>query len=390
MQALVASICARARPRLACALGLTAVLVLGGCASDPEPAGAALDPQDFVDPTAPRLDAPPERWVRVSAEGPGGEGETLLATARAAKVGQINGRPVYADQVLEPLADRLRAMGRNAPRTFDRDASQAIFEALGAQLSGALIVAEAEASLSANQRLGLDYFLAEQREEMIRLYGQGSGSMADRVLREREGLGLDAKIDQFRKQQLVLIYRRNRIDPGVNVARRDIERFYRDYQDRYVRPERRWVRVIVAGEGPDADDARARLDSGEAFLDVASDPLNAYRPGEGGLWSKPVTGADFASTEVNQAAQSLAVGEHAGPFEVRGDRWWVYVDRVEPGFAKPLSEVQHEIEFELTRGQIARLEIRDRRRLLANASHTDLRLMTQRILEIAKQRYGPA
>ncbi|MEM7682423.1 MAG: peptidylprolyl isomerase [Planctomycetota bacterium] len=362
-----------------------------GCASnakDAPPPVASLSPADFVDPGLPALEPSPERWARF-AEPPAASSEPWVAPALAAKVGQINGQPVYAEEVLEPLSARLAAIGRNTPRDFDEQAGRAIYEEIGARLRSALIVAEAESSLTPQQRQFLEFRTQAEREELLRMHGQGSVAMADRVLREREGVGLEQTLDEFREAFLVQLYIASRIEPGVNVARRDIERFYRDNLHRYVRPEQRRVRLIFSDAGPVAERIAGELDGGTPFVEVASGPLNDYRRSNGGLWPKPVSGNDFVSDPVNRAAAELGVGRHAGPFEVGDQMWWVYVDDVQPEVRRALRDVQRDIELELNRDQRIRLEMRDRKRLLEQASHTDLGLMTQRVLEIARQRYGP-
>src|SRR5690606_31306012 len=73
-----------------------------------------------------------------------------------AMVGQVNGRAIYASQVLAPIAPQLRSLGQSVSRAeFRRQADNLIRGELLRIITDALILGEAERDLTQQEHYGL-------------------------------------------------------------------------------------------------------------------------------------------------------------------------------------------------------------------------------------------
>lgn len=309
----------------------------------------------------------------------------------AGMIGQVNGRPIYAHQVLRPMHEELAALGQRLGRDgFRRRAEPMIHERLAEIVQNALILAEAERDLSDRERQGLSVIMQRVREDKLRRYGRGSRAVADRVLRERTGQGLERTLEDRRQQLLVERYMQRTVWPRVNVARRDVERYYHDNHGEFNPPPTRTLRVIRA-DAQAAESVRERLEAGEPFAEVAGDrQLNAYRPGDGGLMADAPGDEVFGHEPVNEAMRELDEGEHAGPIDVGDEMWFIYIEQIDRPEARPLKEVQREIEQRLRMQQLNELSSTYYQELLERGSYNPLEQMAGRLVEIAVNRYAPA
>ena len=183
----------------------------------------------------------PEREPKRTEAGP--EDEAVLPVAGL--VGQIAGQPIYAHHVLAPLEAELASLGRRQPRaTFRTRARALILQRIQGLVQDRLVLDEAERSLTAAERGGLDRFVELQRRDLVRRFGRGSEVLADRTLRTQTGNTLEQTLRDDRERLIVITYRRRSIEPLVNVTRRDVERYYRDHEETFNPPDRRTVRVI--------------------------------------------------------------------------------------------------------------------------------------------------
>ncbi|MEL7473630.1 MAG: hypothetical protein AAGK04_09960, partial [Planctomycetota bacterium] len=140
-----------------------------------------------------------------------------------AKVGDVNGRPIFASAFLEPLDARIAAEAeRDPPREWTRNTYSLLSRELFQVVRDELIKAEARASLSEQQQVGLRYFLDEQLNTRIR-QGRGSRVEAERALAQSgEAETLDEWIARQEDRSLIQFYIQERIRKGVHVTRRDV------------------------------------------------------------------------------------------------------------------------------------------------------------------------
>ena len=316
----------------------------------------------------------------------------------AGMVGQVNGLPIYADEVLEPIGEQLRALAQQHDAAeFRRQASGLIEGRVRQMVIDALIYAEAERDLSDAERQGLREMVRRREAELIRERGQGSRAVAERALAEREGQSLAQALRAYRERSVVQRYMRKTIAPKITVTRRELERAYTADSERYTTGDSRTVRVIVTGED-EAGAVGSALDSGRAFAEVASGEMNRFRASTGGLWGEVEGQPQFAVEAVNEAVTRLGEGEWAGPIEAggegggngeggEGEVWFVAVEDVERGETVPLKEAQRELDRKLREQQFRELTQQYRRDVTGRGSYTDIDEMVEAVLEVAASRY---
>ncbi len=303
-------------------------------------------------------------------------------------VGQVNGQPIYATRVFEPIQEQLAALGKQRPsRQFRLQAYQLIQGQLSQMILDALMIGEAQRDLSTQEQAGLDQLLAARRQELIRYWGQGSIAVAESRLLEETGLNLKETLAQERQKLLVQRYMHQKLFPKIHVSRKDIERYYRDHYEEYNPPLRRALRLIRVDSPAAADQIDQRLSQGQPFRQIASSPQNKYRHEDGGLMAEAIGNEVFGQAPLNDAMRRLQAGEHSPRVQLEDAYWWVYVESIDPGDAKPLSQAQLEIESLLRRQQFQVLTQRYRQELIQTGSYNPVEEMSAALLEIAITRY---
>ena len=142
-------------------------------------------------------------------------------------IGQVNGQPIYADEVLAPLMDRLAAMHEELPDTvFRSQMHKLVGQELTGYVQNELIVAESRAELSPEAQTGLLAFMDELRDDAVRKRG-GVVHEAERRLLEEEGKTIEEYVDAERQKVLIHELLQDKITPKTLVSWRDIERAYR-------------------------------------------------------------------------------------------------------------------------------------------------------------------
>lgn len=307
-----------------------------------------------------------------------------------AMVGQVNGQAIYATDALEPISAQLAALGARLPRAAFRDqARRLIIGRMDQIVADALILGEAERDLSEAEQMGLRNILREQREEFLRQFGQGSIAVADSTLMEREGRTLEQRMTAEREKILVQRYLRQKLLPKINVTRRDVERYYNDNIKEY-RPEAGKIVRIIRVEGTaNADRVDKQLSEGTAFAEVASSRINSYQRDRGGLMEGKIVGDNpFGPAALNEAFTTLKSGEHSQRIKVGSDFWWLYLESIESGKQRSLSEVQLEIEDILRRQRFQLLSTRYRERLFVEGTYNPIEQMGNALIQVALTRYA--
>lgn len=307
----------------------------------------------------------------------------------AGMVGQVNGQAIYANKVLEPISEQLATLGRELPPSqFRQRATELIRATLDQIVTDALILGEAERDLSDRERGILEWQVRQQREELLRKYGQGSLSLAEARLREESGAGLDQTLADFRTKQTIERHLYNTVIPRINVTRRDIERYYNDHPEEFNPQPKRTLRLIRVADETAAAEVIRRLDAGESFTQVASSDLNRNRPESGGLMETGGGEAVFDNPALNDALLKLQKGQHAGPVAVGQSHVFVYLEDIVTSEHRPLRDVQLDIERKLREDQYRLLSAQERQRLLQEGNYNPLDQMVDQLVRIATARYS--
>lgn len=359
----------------------------------------ADDAREGADNAAPAEATPPIETGPSSPGGPGGAapGEPGVQQASLddrpsyvldAMVGQVNGRPIYADTILDPIEPQLQALARQVgPGEFRQRATQLIEATVRQIVLDALILGEAERDLSDRERAGLQGMVLRHREELLRQYGQGSLSLTEHNLQQATGKSLEQTLEEYRQKVLVSRYLANNLRPKINVTRWDIERYYRDHQDEFNPKASRVLRLIRVQNDEEAQRVREMLQT-RPFEEVALDKINLYKPAQGGLMDATQGTAVFDNDAMNQALAELGEGEWAGPFQLSGRPVFVFVEELTEAKSIPLKEAQPIIERRLRENQFRQLTDDYNRRLFEQGSFEPLPQMVDRLVQIALARYA--
>lgn len=319
-----------------------------------------------------------------------------------AKIGDVNGNPVYASTffeigsaTLEPLGPRLAAEARRrSPESWVAFARQEINERLDLFVRDELLRGEALASIDPQMKQGLFAFVRSLQEDQRRAAG-GSVEALSRDLQEREGLTLDQWARRQEQEQLIRLQIQQKILRRINVSWRDIEQAYNGrFADLYKHPPRyRFYLINVpASATEDVANLQSALGSGRPFPELAALPLNRFRNDRAGLEIRehagdPESATFFPNPRLNEVARALAPGQTGGPVDLAGTLAWVHLERID--LPAGLYEAQLDVEQRLRMQRFNELTSRYLERLIGRSSVTSIAEMRTRLLAIAVERYAP-
>ncbi len=151
-------------------------------------------------------------------------------------VGQVNGRPIFANAVLEPISDQLAAASKKMSRSqFAEEVRNALYqehESMGSTLySGRLyelvitdlLLSEASSRLTEEQSYGIFSLINRLRDDLASAQG-GSQTLARVNLELEAGVSVEEFLEFQREKLLIDALYREKIWPKVNVSWRDIQR----------------------------------------------------------------------------------------------------------------------------------------------------------------------
>lgn len=410
--------------RVAPSLVVLTAIVAGGCTGGQNRSLRELMLSDFAappadlpldvvrTPAAPSTDSAIAETVDASRPVAGGPGEGAPSAALAAPgiakssgatpgrawpvdalVGQINGRPVFANRFFEPEEDRLR----NAAAMQDRAEGRRVFVEIVRRsfkqlVDSELVVAEAESRLSPEQQQGLLGWLRSIQEETIAQRG-GTRASAEASLEVEEAKTLEQFMQMRRDYALASRLLNERVDPRVIVSWRDI---VQEYERR--RPEfnpRASVRIgrIRLGVQSDAERialVRQRVEEGRGFAEIAEE----LKLPEGGFWNsfelpaEGIAGLDLSDT-VKERLAGLEPGRPSRPIEARDFISWLAIIEIQQPPARSIYD--REVQLQLRAELEARRRIIERERYIGTLRSRwvsdDIGAMERRLIDIALERY---
>lgn len=325
------------------------------------------------------------------------------------KVGDINGRAIYASAFLEDMGARLRAQalefgkqtaaqGMNVVevRPEARDAWEKLVRKiiqikLENELETELLRAEAAASFTPEQKQGFVYFMQSVQRDLYS-DNRGSRSIAGEKLSAEDGQTVDEYLKNRELRELVGFQLARKVYRRINVSWRDIQLEYDKRTELYSPPPKAMFRLILPADGVTPESIEARLKAGEPFATLAADPkVNSYLVDKGGaeerVFKTKQAEADlFGPPDVNAVARTLKPGEWAGPLKAGRGVAFVSLETLEIS-PSDLYDLQLKIEDALRRhkGDLARQKYIDR--LKERASFTSLEEMTDSLTAFAVRRY---
>jgi hypothetical protein len=307
-----------------------------------------------------------------------------------AMVGQVNGRALYASEMLDPIKKVLESLGAKglSSNRVQIEARTLINRRIEEHIFNALLVAEARRDLEDGALAGLEFMARQRRAELVRLHGNGSPTIADIEMGGNgDGRAMDYELKRFRERVVIRNYMQNKVWIDINVRRRDIERYYFNHEEQFNRPANWHVRFIKISSLSDADRIQGLLASGKSFLEVSKDKANEFGAGE----LKIPDGKLFDPTLTEKVSQ-LKADEHTERVAIKDQEqqtayWWVFVQKIDDSESKSLSETQQMIWRLLTGQRRTRLQAELRVKLLKQITLEEKNRMLLALLEVAVNRY---
>lgn len=308
-------------------------------------------------------------------------------------VGQINGRPVYADDFLVPLEDRILRIVAEIPEPDSRfEIRRLVTARFREYVDSELIIAEAESNLSPEMQQGVFAWLQNLQEETITNRG-GTRETATTSIEEEFGLSIEEFMAQRRSLALASDLLQKRVKPRAIVSWRDVEQAYRLNEVEYNPPPEILIGRIRLHRERKAEEfatAQAAFEAGQTFEQVVQTLglpdrgqwLDLELPPDG------ISGTSLASPvksrleniDVGQASESLEQGSYTS--------WFTILEIKRPkGRSIYDPEVQLSLENELSGIRFAKEQNRYLTSLRDQWVADAIENMRVRLIKIAEARY---
>ena len=282
----------------------------------------------------------------------------------AASVVQVNRRFITIDDILRPLAAKLSKLPKGiGEQTFRDQAARLIAQEITGQITRVLVVEEAEKRLVDDQKKAIDQEIKQAQSDMLAAAG-GSVTQLRQQL-QREGLTLEQAMDDYRRDATFKLYLRHRFMPAIPVTRKMLWDYYCQNSQQFSTGHKVQMQIIaepfiefladpaaqpsaaeLVGAKTQArreiESAKARLDAGDDFAEVAKKYSRDIKAQTGGLWPMMEAGS-FRETEVEKAALQLPSGGVSAPVETPHGWYIVKAVQVIPGRVVPFEEAQDQI-----------------------------------------------
>jgi hypothetical protein len=319
-----------------------------------------------------------------------------------AKLGDINGNPIFASIFLdsgsttvEPIGRFLSEEARRRPlpqwRVFAREE---ISKRVALFVRDEILRAEALATLNQDQKVGFLAFIDRLQRDAQRRMG-GSRAVAERTLSQTEGVTFDEWKRRERDKNLIQFQVQEKVSKRVQVSGRDIAQRYDQLYDTFNRPPLATFRqIVVPASNAEAIAAvQAKIDAKESFEAIAKSEANTHRRATGGLEAREIAGDRsnaelFANAKLNEAARTVEVGQVAGPIDVSAGKAWLFLEAIQDR-SQDLYNAQLVLEDRIREERFNRALERYFTRLANRMNISDTSDVVEQLAQIAERRYFP-
>jgi len=318
-------------------------------------------------------------------------GQTIVVDSL---IGQVNGRPIFADEILTPIMDQLNADFTRMPwNQFREYVIRLVSRQLREVIYNELFLSEARAGLSTQQEGGFLAWMNNMRGELIGQRG-GVSSEANRQMLEEEGKTIDEYLKLQEEQQLIRVLMNERVRPNALVAWRDVERAWELRKGQYNKPS-----TVTLGR------IRLKTKGNEEQIKLFDDELRAGEPfgvvaaqagmTDDGIWETFPLGEDEKIDGIEIAdfykehLKGLGPGETSKPFE-RGSRTiWISVIDIEHHEQRSLFEpgIQRSLYQDVYSRRLSEAQEEFVQDILEQGIYDDLQEMETKIVDIALSRF---
>jgi len=308
-------------------------------------------------------------------------------------VGQINGRPIFADEFFEPIEDQLKQSAANPDRGVGREQFIRLVRAAFVRtVESELIVAEAESQLTPEQQQGLLAWLRSIQEETIAERG-GSRSAAEASLAKEEDKSLDEFLEQRRDVAIAARLLNQKIEPRTIVSWREVQQAYERDRKIYNPPPQIRIGRIRFDSKLEADKIermKALVLEGRSFADLVKE----FEVPKDGVWqTSDLTESGIEGLSLSDSVKSrlrdLRPGEVSKPLEQPDFMTWFAILSIDTPAPRSIydRDVQLGIEAQL---RSVRKSIERQRYISTLRSrwvNDDIAEIEQRLVDFALERY---
>ena len=308
-------------------------------------------------------------------------------------VGQINGRPVYADEFLVPLEDRILRIVAELPEPDARfEIRRLVTSRFREYVDSELIIAEAESKLTPEMQQGVFAWLQNLQEETITNRG-GTRETASTSIEEEFGLSIEEFMAQRRSLALASDLLQKRVRPRAIVSWRDVEQAYRANEAEFNPPpqiEIGRIRLHRDRKAEDYEKVKASFAAGKSFAEVAQ---MLDLPNDGAWLDLQLPPDGIAGTSlakpVRERLTDLEVGAASEPLDQGAyTSWFTILDIRKPeGRSIYDPQVQLSLESELSGIRFAKEQDRYLSSLRDQWVAEAIEDMRVRLIKIAESRY---
>jgi hypothetical protein len=349
------------------------------------------------------------------------------------KIGDVNGKPVYASKFLEPMGDHLRAEAEEykkqgfvklpgqPPMSWREAAREEINRSLNTFIEDELLRAEAMAGFTPEQKQGFFAFMQGLSDNM-QSQNLGSRSAASQRLAQKNGMTMEDWLRAKEEENLVGFQLNQKIEKRINVTWRDIRQAYQKLQEQVDALPISFHRIEIKqdNEAGIAECTKDLAAPNANFVELAKKPYNTYNREKAGLDEIKVTGDParfvyYGLPALNDAARAVKPGTFVGPIKRTGMVVWLYRnDRSQPAkygeFELRLDKTMRGLHIDLREDRglpplegdfqllidngLHAIKITEEKqkyieRLKAKSTMTSVEEMSSRLLAIAEERYLP-
>ena len=318
-------------------------------------------------------------------------GETIVVDSL---IGQVNGRPIFADEILSPIMDQLNADFVRMPwNQFREYIVQLVSRQLREVIYNELFLSEARAGLSEQQEGGFLAWMNNMRGELIGQRG-GISSDANRQMLEEEGKTIEEYLKLQEERQLIQVLMNERVRPNALVAWRDVERAWDQRKAMYNKPSTVTlgrIRLKTEGNEEQIKLFQDELEAGETFEVVATQAGMS----DAGVWDTFDLGDNERTDDIEIAdfykehLAGLGPGETSKPF-VRGTRTiWISVIEINHSEKRSLFEpsIQRSLYRDIYSRRLGEAQEEFIHDILEEGIYDDLQEMEDKIVQIALSRF---
>jgi hypothetical protein len=316
-----------------------------------------------------------------------------------ALVGQINGRPIFADEFFQPLEASLERLAASPDRALARrQMVELVSQRFTDWVNSELVISEAESSLTPEQQQGLFGWLKTMQEGTIAEYA-GSREEARERMRDDLGMDIDEFVQQRRDAALAQFLLDRKVKPRTIVSWRDIEREYARRRTDFNPPAMLSIGSVVLDTRTDADriaQVRGWVEAGRTFNEIARD-LGLEKNGivvqvplaPGQSPQEAIAASEDIAPAVKERLRDLSPGMLSQPIERASRVTWLAIGDVSQMPARSLfdPEVQMQLKNELDAIRSTVERTRYIGRLRSRWVSDDIKRIEDRLLVIALDRY---